>query len=95
MPHTVTFRPVLGEGADGPVLGDPVTVRAYVEQGSAVVIKLTDGKEITSTGFVIIDPGLAPAPESILETSQGAARVIKNEIFDHPDAPSHIKIRII
>ncbi|WP_030149864.1 hypothetical protein [Mycetocola saprophilus] len=94
MRHQVTIRRVVGEGSTGPILGDPETVRAHVEDGVTRVITGVDGQQETSTGLVILDPGLPPGPRSTIITPTREAIVLAVEVKDHPDAPSHLVVRI-
>lgn len=97
LPHRVTVRRYLGTGAAGPVLGDPVELRAYVEDARRLVRRGIDGVEVVSETTVYLAPlpaGEEIPPESEVTTPTRTARVITASAFDHPAAPSHVALAL-
>lgn len=54
MPHTVTVEPFVGDGAYGPVYGDPATVRCLIDDTRRMV-RDTDGVEVVSETTLFAD----------------------------------------
>lgn len=63
--ETLTIRPYLGEGAYGPIWGEPQTVRGQIEPGFRVV---TDrhGQEVVASAVAFVQPGVQVGPESMV-----------------------------
>lgn len=55
MPHKVTVQPLNGSTPTGAVFGDPVTVRAYVEDKTELVTT-GQSQEVISSATVFLDP---------------------------------------
>lgn len=94
MPHQISYKPLLGQGPNGQVFGAPVSIeRAYVED-KIQVIKSTNGADVTSNSFVVIDPEVVVPAESLITVWAGTARereskLVGSNYFNHPNAPSH------
>lgn len=93
LPHRVTIRPYLGHGAAGPILGDPVRRRAFVEDVRRLV-RDAEGYEVISETTVYLAPGIKLAPESEVTTLTRTARVITSTTLNHPQAPSHVALSL-
>lgn len=96
LPHTVTITPLLGEGANGPVTGSPVNVRAFVKDQAEVVTD-DSGREETSRSTVWVDIENLPANLSKVTVRPGTsseyvATVIKAAHIEHPAFPSVGKV---
>lgn len=93
-PHSVTVAGFEGEGANGPVFSEPVTVSpVYVEDVHELVLD-DDGAEVVSKGKVFFNLADAPTEGSLITTWVGTDReresvVFRVAVFDHPNAASH------
>lgn len=103
LPHTVNYRPPAVETAEGSTPGTLVQNRpAYLEQKTRLVIDRrstspTNGKEVTSTTFVVLLPVDDVLPGSLVTVWAGTPRertseVITSAKFDYPRAPSHVEL---
>lgn len=95
VPHTITIKPYLGEGRDGPIHGpSQIWTRVYVEDKTAV-LKGADGAEKTSRGFIVTDPE-RDIPELSLVTvwagtpREREAQVLATDFASMPRMPSNI-----
>lgn len=98
MSHRITVRPYLGTGPYGDQHGDPVTVRAHVED-SRRLVRSSTGEELSSATTVRTRPDVRAPPGSLVTVWPGTsqertARVITAHRFDHPAAPSHLEITL-
>lgn len=75
LPQQVTYTPYLGEGAYGPVYGDPVTVRARVNYERKLVRTAT-GTEVTSAATVYLAPGATLSTGDTVTMPDGGTRQV-------------------
>ena len=98
LPHAVTVRPYTGTGPYGDTFGDPVTVRAFVEDARRLVVA-AGGEEAVSETTVYTEPDLAVPAGSHITVWPGTARertarVITTTFYNHPSAWSHLEIAL-
>jgi hypothetical protein len=72
--QTALVTPYSGDGARGPVYGEPVSEPCRLEDGNDLVRTAT-GDEVVSSGRLFLLPGSAVTPESLV-TVAGAERVV-------------------
>lgn len=104
LPHRVMIRRLLGEGAEGDIWSDPVTVPAYVEQKARLVVDRrstspTSGQEITSSTTLVVFLKDDALPRSRVTVWAGTPRERTSEVIasaygDYPGAPSHAELNL-
>ena len=91
-PHTVTVQPYVGEGAAGPIIGEPVTVRdVYVKDVTEVVLD-GSGAEVVSRGTVRFNLEDLPSLDSRVTVWEGTpqeytAVLFRTSRLQHPGWP--------
>jgi hypothetical protein len=96
LPHTIKVEPLLGTGARGEVYGPAQTwTRAYVEDKRQMVVS-SDGEDIVSNSFVVLDPERILPEGSRVTMWPGTprerkARVVGTSFFDFPRLPSNVQ----
>lgn len=76
LPHRLSFRPYLGDGNRGKVLGEPVKdVPARVEM-RVKLIRDQQGKEVVSSATIYFQPILAPALGDEVTLPDGVKRQV-------------------
>lgn len=98
LPHIITVRPYTATSPYGDVLGDPVTLRAFVEDRRRLVVAVS-GEEVISETTAYAGPDLAVPIGSTVTVWPGTpqertARVITATRYDHPSAWSHLEIAL-
>lgn len=94
-PHTVTVRPMVGEGAYGPVYGPEVTWRRVRIEGGNRLVRDKTGAEVVSTTRLFTRPehgGLPPGSLVFVHAGTSLARwaeVISVRHEHTPPAPEH------
>lgn len=91
-PTPVTFTPKSGEGAYGPIYGDPFTVQGRVEP-EVRVIRGADGQDIVTSGRVFTGPGITIYPQSTVEIDGETFTVIRAALQHGPSGEhTHIEV---
>lgn len=86
--HTVTIEAYLGDSANGPRYGAPVTARALVEE-TVRTVRNAQGEEVVSSTTVYMLPTQACPPESRVTTPSGrVASVITSTPHDGGGLPT-------
>lgn len=98
LPHTITVHLFLGTGPYGDVFGDPVTLRAFVEDGRRLVVSAS-GEEVISETTIYTGVDLSVPVGSTVTVWLGTpqertARAITATRYDHPLAWSHQEIAV-
>lgn len=92
------MRPHTGSGPYGDMFGEPVNVRAFVEDGRRLVVAAS-GEEVISetTVYTGLDPAV-PVGSAVTvwqgTSQERTARVITATRHDHPSAWSHLEIAL-
>lgn len=73
LPQTVTYTPLLGEGAYGPIYGNPVTVPARVTFERRLV-RTAAGSEVVSSATIYLQPGATPTVGDSVAMPDGTSR---------------------
>ncbi|WP_435595167.1 hypothetical protein [Tsukamurella tyrosinosolvens] len=79
LPQQVTYTPYLGEGPEGPVYGDPMTVPARIQFGSALVRDAQgDALVVSASTVVYLQPSdTPPAVGTMFTMPDGSQREAK------------------
>lgn len=103
LPHRVLVENITGEGADGPVYGPALEVRAYVEGTTRVVVDRrkaspTYGQEVVSSVWLVLLPDEDVEPGAFVTVWRGTKRerrtpVIETTFLEYPGTPSHLELR--
>lgn len=92
--HTVTVTPVLGEGAYGPILGEPAPLTGFLDD-TRKLVRNTAGEEVVSEATFLTALGNADslAPGSSVDLGYRTAEVIGIARRDAPglDLPEHVE----
>lgn len=94
--HEVVVEPHLGTGPAGPVYGEPVTYRAYVEDRRQLVRSAT-GAEVVSETTTYLNPGAdIPAESRVTLPSGRRATVISVADQEGPpgSAMDHLEVAL-
>ncbi|NLE82330.1 MAG: hypothetical protein GX610_22685 [Rhodococcus sp.] len=75
LPHTVTYKPMLGNGPYGPVFGDPVTARARV-QFQRRMVRTAQATEVMSAATIYFRPGNTPGIGGMVTLPDGTEREV-------------------
>lgn len=92
-PHTVSVRPFLGVGGNGPIIGESQTIEnVYVKDISEIVTD-DDGQEAVSRATVRFSLEDLPAKGSLITVWPGTPHAYEASLFkvsrlDHPAWPS-------
>lgn len=102
LPHRVTITRFVGDGPEGDIWADPVTVPAYVEQKARLRVDRrstspTSGQEITASTFVVLLLDDDVIPRSRVTVWPGAPRertseVVDSNYFRYPGTPGHAEL---
>lgn len=91
--HEVTVRPFLGEGSNGPIVGDPVPLQCMA-QGGVRLIRNTEGNTTTASLTLYAAPGAQVPTGSTVEWNGGTWTVL--QVLPHDDgglgAPQHVEV---
>ncbi len=96
--HQVTVEPYEGDSAGGPVYGDSVSVRCFLEEKTKLV-RAPDGREVTSSSrfYCRLDAVTAP-PESKVTLPDGRqTTVIDQQRHDGGGLPlpDHLEVSLL
>lgn len=94
--HLVTVEPYLGQSANGPKFGPPVTVRAFVDEQTREVRSST-GQQVVSGATVYCQLGPTMPPLSRVTLADGRqTRVINAHRHDGAGLPTpdHLEINL-
>lgn len=76
LPQQVTYAPFLGEGPEGPVYADPMTVPARVQFRNKL-IRDTTGIEVISAATIYMQPQAAPPTVgTLVDLPDGTSRPV-------------------
>ncbi|MFE7273040.1 hypothetical protein [Streptomyces sp. NPDC057623] len=95
--HTVIVEPYEGNSAVGPLYGEPVTVRCFLEEKNRLV-RAPDGREVTSSSTIYcrLDAVDAP-PESKVTLSDGRQTTVIDQARHDGGGlplPDHIEVQL-
>ncbi|MFD8027816.1 hypothetical protein ACFV3F_03500 [Streptomyces sp. NPDC059717] len=96
--HRVTVEPYEGDSGVGPLFGDEVTVRCFLEQKTRLV-RAPDGREVTSgaTFYCRLDAVSAP-PESRVTLPDGRQTTVINQARNEGRGlplPDHLEVQLV
>lgn len=97
LPHKITVKPFLGTGARGKIYGPPVEWdRVYVEDKRQMIVS-SEGSDITSNSFVVMDPERVLPEGSEITIWAGTWKertsiVVGTSMYDFPGAPSNLQV---
>ncbi|WP_017972523.1 hypothetical protein [Actinopolyspora halophila] len=93
--HSVDIAPYEGHSATGPVYGDPVTHRAFVEDRNRLV-RNGQGEEVTSSTTVYLPPGTAVPTGSRVTTPARTSTALSVSIHDGGNLPTpdHVEVAL-
>ncbi|MER5213701.1 hypothetical protein ABT063_24795 [Streptomyces sp. NPDC002838] len=96
--HQVTVEPYEGDSAVGPLYGDPVTVRCFLEEETRLV-RAPDGREVTSSSTIYcrLDAVTAP-PESKVTLPDGRETTVIAQIPHNGGGlptPDHLEVQLV
>lgn len=75
LPHTITYKPMLGNGPYGPVHGDPVTARARV-QFQRRMVRTAAATEVMSAATIYFRPGNNPGVGGLVTLPDGTEQEV-------------------
>lgn len=92
-PHYVDVVPYKGEGANGPIIGEPKRVTNVYVKDQAEVVTTESGSEVISRSTVWFNLADLPAVDSKVKVWPGTpqeyeARVFRTSRLDHPRWPN-------
>lgn len=96
--HRVTVEAYEGDAAAGPVYGDPVVVRCFLEEKNRLV-RAPDGREVTSgaTFYCRLDAVEAP-PESRVTLADGRQTTVIAQLRRDGGGlplPDHLEVQLV
>ncbi|SDM46394.1 hypothetical protein SAMN04487981_101605 [Streptomyces sp. cf386] len=96
--HTVTVEPYEGNSAVGPLYGQPVQVRCFLEEKNRLV-RAPDGREVTSstTFYCRLDAVDAPPESKVTLPGDRQTTVIDQARHDGGGLPlpDHLEVQLI
>lgn len=93
--HEATIEPYEGDSATGPIFGDPVTVRCFVDEGRTVVRDDT-GRETVSSATLYAPLDTAVSAEDRVTVRGRTAEVLTTKRRDGGGLPTpdHIEVSL-
>ncbi|MFF9910619.1 hypothetical protein [Streptomyces sp. NPDC013457] len=95
--HTVTVEPFEGHSAYGPLYGDPVAVRCFLDDQTRTVRDRT-GREVTSSATFYARPGLVCPAESRVSLPSGRQTTVI-AVLDRDGGgmptPDHVEVQLL
>lgn len=96
--HTVTVEPYEGDSAVGPLYGDAVTVRCFLEEKTKLV-RAPDGREVTSSSrfYCRLDAVAAPPESKVTLPGGRPTTVIDQQRHDGGGLPlpDHLEVQLV
>jgi hypothetical protein len=96
--HQVTVEPYEGDSAVGPLYGDPVPVRCWLEKKKRLV-RAPDGREVTSSSTFYCRLGAVNAPpESVVTLPDGSKTTVIKQIENDGGGlplPDHLEVQLV
>lgn len=96
--HEVTVEPYEGDGAAGPIYGDAVTVRCFLEEKTRLV-RAKDGREVTSgaTFYCRLD-AVNAEPEARVTLPSGRKTTVIQQLRRDGGGlplPDHLEVQLV
>jgi hypothetical protein len=95
--HMVTIEPYLGEGANGPTYGPPVTVRAFADEQTRTV-RAPDGTTSTSSATVYARLGTDAPQQSRVVLPSGRQTTVMAALRRDGGGlpvPDHLELQLV